>query len=166
MQLFMRGETGRGGGWLGRARRLLEGDDNCAERGYLLLPEMFSKRAAGDLEGAVTTGAAAAEAGRRFGDADLCALAMHTQGEFLISVGKSAEGLRLIDEVMLAVSSGEVSPIPTGVIYCRAIVSCQDAFDPRRAREWTEALDAWCQLQPELLAFTGDCQVHRAELME
>lgn len=166
MQLFMRGEAGRGGGWLGRAHRMLEGDDNCPERGYLLLPEMFRKRAAGDLEGAVTTGAAAAEAGRRFADADLFALATQTQGEFLISVGKSAEGLGLIDEVLLPVASGEVSPIPTGIIYCRAIVSCQAAFDPRRAREWTEALDAWCELQPDLLAFTGDCHVHRAEIME
>jgi len=135
MQLFMRGEVGRGGGWLARAQRLLEDDEDCAERGYLLLPEVFRKRAAGDLEGAVTTAAVAAEAGRRFGDADLSALATHTQGEFLISAGRSAEGLRLVDEVMLAVSSGELSPIPTGIIYCGAIVSCQAAFDPRRARE-------------------------------
>jgi DNA-binding CsgD family transcriptional regulator len=166
MQLFMRGEVGRGGGWLARADRLLRDDEDCAERGYLLLPEMFRKAGSGDLEGAVATAAAAADVGTRFGDTDLVALATHTQGGFLVSLGHTAEGLQLLDEAMLAVSSGQVSPIPTGIIYCRAIVSCHAAFEPRRAREWTEALDAWCQLQPDLLAFTGDCQVHRAESME
>lgn len=166
MQLFMRGQVGRGGGWLARAARLLEGDQDCAERGYLLLPEMFRKQAAGDLEGALATAAAAAEIGMRFGDRDLTALATHAQGGMLVSAGRPTEGLRLLDEAMLVVSSGEVSPIPTGIIYCRVIVSCQAAFEPRRAREWTQALDAWCQLQPDLLAFTGDCQVHRAESME
>jgi DNA-binding CsgD family transcriptional regulator len=166
MQLFMRGEVSRGGGWLARAHRLLEGEEDCPERGYLLLPEMFRKLGSGDLEGAVAAATAAAEAGRRFGDTDLFALATHTHGGFLIDAGRTAEGLRLLDEAMLAVSSGELSPIPTGIIYCGAIVSCQAAFDPRRAREWTQALDAWCEVQPELLAFTGDCHVHRAETME
>ena len=166
MQLFMRGEVGRGGGWLARADRLLEDQEDCVERGYLLLPEMFRKRAAGDIEGAVTTAAAAAAVGRRFGDADLAALATHAQGDFLLSAGRPAEGLPFLDEAMLAVCSGEVSPIPTGIIFCGAIVSCHSAFDPRRAREWTERLDAWCERQPDLLAFTGDCQVHRAEVLE
>ena len=58
MRLFMSGELGRGGGWLGRARRLLE-DEDWPVRGYLLLPEMFRKEAEGDIEGAART------AGRR-----------------------------------------------------------------------------------------------------
>jgi DNA-binding NarL/FixJ family response regulator len=166
MQLFMRGEIGRGGGWLARADRLLEDERDCAERGYLLLPEMFRKEAAGDLEGAVATAAAAADAGRRFDDPDLLALAMHAQAGFLVSAGRPGDGLRLLDEAMVAVSSGAVSPLPAGIIHCGAIVSCWAAFDPRRAREWTDALDAWCELQPDLLAFTGDCRVHRAETLE
>src|SRR4051812_21998061 len=117
MQLFMRGEMGRGGGWLGRASRLLEDEDDCVEQGYLLLPEMFRKEAGGDLDGAIATAARAAEVGRRFGDADLVALAAHAHGEFLISLGRLPEGLGLIDEAMLAVTGGEVSPMPSGIIY-------------------------------------------------
>jgi ATP/maltotriose-dependent transcriptional regulator MalT len=167
MQLFMRGEIGRGGGWLGRAQRLLDEDGgDCPERGYLLLPEMYRLVAGGDLEGAVSTAGAAAEVGRRFGDADLVALATHAQGLFLIDLGQIHEGLGLLDEAMLTVTSGEVSPMPTGIVYCGAIGGCRVAFEPRRAQEWTAALHGWCERQPDMLAFTGDCFVHRGELME
>jgi DNA-binding CsgD family transcriptional regulator len=166
MQMFMEGDVGRGGGWLARAHRLLEREEDCPERGYLLLPEMFRREAAGDLEGAVATAAAAAEVGRRFGDADLSILASHAQGQLLLTAGRLPEGFRLIDEAMLAVTAGELSPIPTGIVYCGAIVGCRLAFDPRRAQEWTAALHAWCELQPDMLAFSGDCHVHRAEIMQ
>lgn len=167
MRLFMGGEVGRGGGWLARAQRLVEQDgSDCPERGYLMLPAMYRLEAAGDMDGAVATAGAAAEVGRRFGDADLVALATHANGLFLISAGQVPEGLRLLDEAMLTVTCGDVSPIPSGIVYCGSIGGCRTAFEPRRAQEWTDALHDWCTQQPEMLAFTGDCCVHRGELME
>ena len=76
------------------------------------------------------------------------------------------EGLALLDEAMLTVAEGEVSPIPSGIVYCGAIDGCRAAFDTRRAQEWTAALYEWCERQPDMLAFTGDCHVHRAEIMQ
>lgn len=166
MQLFMRGDAGRGGGWLGRAQGLLEDGEDCRERGYLLMPGIFRKQAMGDLDGAFATAAAAAAAGRRFGDSDLFALATHAQGQVLVGRGAVDDGLRLLDEAMLAVTAGEVAPIPSGIIYCGAIGGCQAAFDPRRAHEWTDALHAWCEQQPDMLAFTGECHLHRAENLQ
>jgi DNA-binding CsgD family transcriptional regulator len=75
-------------------------------------------------------------------------------------------GLRLLDEAMIAVSRGELSPIVTGLIYCSVIDACQQVFASSRAREWTLALSRWCEGQPELVAFTGTCLVHRAEVMQ
>jgi DNA-binding CsgD family transcriptional regulator len=166
MELFMAGEVSRGGGWLARANRLVEQDgSDCVERGYLLMPVAYQAEAHGDFETAVTTAAEAARVGRRFGDADLFALATHAEGLFLVALGRVRDGLERLDEAMLSVNSGEVSPHPSGIVYCGSIDGCRQAFDSRRAREWTDALYSWCEAQPDLLAFTGDCHLHRGELM-
>jgi DNA-binding CsgD family transcriptional regulator len=166
VRLARGGEAGRAGGWIARAQRLLEGEGDCVERGYLLLPEMFQHEARGDLEAAAATAGAAAEIGRRFGEADLFALATHEHGEILIRLGRVAEGLALLDEAMVSATERRLSPYVTGIVYCGTIAACQAVYEPRRAEEWTAALSTWCDEQPELLAFTGNCLVHRAEIMQ
>ena len=166
MQLALRGEMGPATGWLGRAQRLLENEDECAEQGYLLMPVAFQHEAQGDVEGACATAAAAAEIGQRFGDRDLFALALQSQGEFLVHAGRAREGLGLLDEAMVAVTEGGLSPIVTGIVYCGMILACEHVFELRRAREWTAALARWCEQQPDLVAFTGRCQVHRAQILQ
>ncbi len=162
-----RGEIGRASGWLGRAQRLVERQhDDCVERGYLLLPVAFRHEASGDWEAAAATLSEAAEAGERFGDRDLFALALHEQGHLLIEHGQVDKGLGLLDETMVAVTAGELSPIVTGLVYCGVILACQRAYEPRRAREWTTALTGWCERQPEMVSFTGRCLTHRAEIMQ
>jgi ATP/maltotriose-dependent transcriptional regulator MalT len=167
MNLALRGEMGRATGWLGRAQRLLEREErDCVERGYLLVPVMLRHEATGDWEAAYATAAEAAELGERFGDADLLALAVHEQGCALIHQGRVDEGLGLLDEVMVAVTAGELSPIVTGIVYCSVISGCQQVYALRRAQEWTAALTRWCEDQPDMVSFTGTCLVHRAEIME
>src|SRR2546428_513063 len=73
---------------------------------------------------------------------------------------------RLLDEGMVAVTAEELSPIVTGIVYCGVILACQEVYEVRRAREWTRALDDWWALQPEMVAFTGRCLVHRAEVLQ
>jgi DNA-binding CsgD family transcriptional regulator len=162
-----RGEIGRASGWLGRAQRVLDecGGDRV-ERGYLLLPVVFEHESGGDLEAAAATAREAAVIGERFGDSDLFALAAHEHGHILIRLGRIKEGLRLLDETMVAVTAGELSPIVSGIVYCGVILACQDAHEVRRAQEWTAALSGWCERQPDLVAFTGRCLTHRAELMQ
>ncbi|MBA3473656.1 MAG: helix-turn-helix transcriptional regulator [Rubrobacter sp.] len=167
MHLSIRGEMGRATGWLGRAQRLVEREGrDCAEQGYLLFPPMFQHEAAGDYEAAAATAADAAEIGERFGDADLFALAVQGQGILLVKLGRVVEGLGLLDEAMVAVTAGELSPIISGLVYCGVIAGCQDAYELRRAQEWTAALTRWCEEQPDMVSFTGTCLVHRAEIMQ
>lgn len=167
INLARQGEMGRAGGWLARAKRILEREaGDRVERGYLLLPGVFENEASNDLEGAAAIAAEAAAIGERFGDSDLFALAAHEQGHILIRAGSLRDGLRLLDEAMVAVTSGELSPIVSGIVYCGVILACQDAHEFRRAQEWTTALSEWCERQPDLVAFSGRCLVHRAEIMQ
>jgi ATP/maltotriose-dependent transcriptional regulator MalT len=167
MNLALRGEMSRATGWLGRAQRLVEREGgDCVERGYLLVPVMLRHEAIGDWDAAYAAAASAAEIAERFGDADLLALAVHEQGLILVNQGQVEEGLGLVDEAMVAVTAGELSPIVTGIVYCSVISGCQEVYELRRAQEWTTALTRWCQEQPDMVAFSGQCLVHRAEIME
>jgi DNA-binding CsgD family transcriptional regulator/tetratricopeptide (TPR) repeat protein len=165
--LLFRGRTARAGGWFARAQRLLERDGrDCVERGWLLIPLWLEQMAAGDWEAGRTTAAEAALIGDRFGDLDLVWLARDEQGRALLKQGRVEEGLRLVDEALVAAAAGELSPVVTGIVYCNTIAFCRDTYELRQAREWTEALTRWCETQPEMVAHNGLCLVHRAEIMQ
>ena len=165
--LAIRGEIGPASGWFGRAQRLVEREGrDCVERGWLQLSLIFQREAAGDHEGAFEAAADAVEIAERFGDADLAAIALHAQGIARIGQGSIEDGLRLMDEAMAGVTADLVSPIVAGIVYCGVIAGCEEAFEPRRAQEWTNALTRWCESQPQLVSFTGRCLAHRAGLMQ
>ena len=166
-RLLMRGEIGRATGWLSRAERLLQREAcECAERGYLLLPVVEQRFDSGDFEFLYATAAEAAAIGERCGDADLIACARHQQGRIRLQQGQVETGLALLDETMIAVTTGQLSPIVTGLMYCSVIDACQKVYAVDRSREWTAALAHWCEGQPDMVAFAGVCQVHRAEIMQ
>lgn len=167
MRLFSLGEPARGGGWLGRAQRVLERvPGECAERGYLLLPSIHRHLAAGQLDQARRCAHEAAKIGDRTGETDLSALARNLEGRALVRGGELAGGLALLDEAMVAVTGGELSPVVTGLIYCNAIATCQEIYAHERAREWTAALTGWCKEQPQMVTFAGSCLVHRSEILQ
>jgi DNA-binding NarL/FixJ family response regulator len=167
MNLAYTGAVGPAGGWLARAQRLLDQEAvECAEAGYLLLPRVFRHEAAGEYEDAARVAGEAASLGMRFGDPDLLALALHSQGHILVLAGQVRDGLALLDEAMVMATKGDLHPFVLGIVYCGVILACQSVFEVGRAREWTQALAEWVAGQAGLVAFTGRCLIHRAELFQ
>ena len=167
MNLAYRGAVGPAQGWLARAQRLLEQEPGeTAEHGYLLLPQVFRHEAAGEFETAAAAAAEAAAIGVRCGEGELVALALHAQGHMLVRLGRLDEGFALLDEAMVTVTSGELWPFVVGIVYCGVILACEEVFELGRAREWTAELTRWTEGQRDLVAFTGRCHVHRAQILQ
>ena len=164
--LLNRGESARGGGWVARARRVLaDAPEDRAEHGYLRWLAAFQSILDGEDTAALAGFEEAATAGARWGEPDLVALARTGAGRAMIRLGQSGPGAALLDEVMVAVETGELSPMVVGDVYCSVLEGCQELFDLRRARQWTAVLTSWCATQPDLVPYRGQCLLHRAELL-
>ncbi|MFJ5698944.1 LuxR C-terminal-related transcriptional regulator [Arthrobacter sp. NPDC093139] len=165
INLILLGEPARSAGWLARAHRIVEDlSEPCRFEGMLFLPAGLGALYQGEGAAAAEAFTRAADLGRERGDADTAALGMLGLGQAKIMLGQLDDGRALLDEAMVAVTVGEVSPVPAGIIYCAVVETCHLAFDLHRAHEWTRALDRWCDAQQNLVAFSGQCQKHRAEL--
>jgi DNA-binding NarL/FixJ family response regulator len=165
--LMGRGAIAPASGWIARARRLLDETQlDCVVRGYLLVPAGIQHVVHGEAAAGDATFAEAAEIASRFADRDLAALARQGRGRALIRLDRVGEGVALLDEAMVAVIAGDVSPILAGDIYCSVLEACHEIFDLRRAYEWTMSLTEWCASQPDLVRYRGECLLYRAEILQ
>jgi len=161
---FMRGDPAIGAGWLMKAQRHAAEVPEGVGHGLLLIVESRVARFGGDMVRAKELVEQAVELGRRFGDPDLMAMAIHTQGVLLILAGDVVRGVALMDEAMASVVSGQLSPYFTGIVYCDVIGTCLELADVRRADQWSEAARVWCETLPPESPFPGMCRVNRAEV--
>jgi DNA-binding CsgD family transcriptional regulator len=164
--LMMNGQMAHAGGWLSRGEADIGQDLDCPARGYLMIPVLLGALESGHAAQAQQLAVQAAEIAGRFVDHDLAAFSMLGHGQALLAMGDELAGLALLDDVMLSVSSGEVGPIVSGIVYCAVILECMQLFDVARATEWTEALAEWCRGQPDLVPYRGQCLVHQSQLLQ
>jgi len=166
MTLMDRGEAAVANGWISRADRLLQAfEEDTVEHGYVLFFRMLGHILGGDPVVGLDEAAALTSYGRRFRDGDLLAAGLMAQGRCLLYLGRVPDGVQLLDEAMVGVSTGEVSPIFAGHTYCSLVEACQEISDFARVAQWTSALTGWCGAQVGLVPFTGQCAVHRGQVM-
>ena len=161
----LRSEEAQASGWLARAVRLLDGEGDCAERGYLLYCDVESASEGGDLDTALAGAREVVEIGSRFADRCLIALGALAEGRIRIKQGDLRRGMTLLDEAMVAAVSEDLDPGWAGNIYCNLMLTCWELGDWRRADEWTAATARWCEAMPGAGPFMGICRVHRAQVM-
>lgn len=165
--LFHRGEMAQGGAWMARARRLVEERRlDCVESGYLLGSQGLMALEGGEPSTAAERFEEVSAIAHRFGDVDLAALGTLGLGRAFLRLGDMTKGAACFDEAMVSVTAGEVSAVVSGIVYCAVIDECQKAFDMARAQEWTVALNRWCEGQPGLVPYRGQCLVHRSQVMQ
>jgi DNA-binding NarL/FixJ family response regulator len=164
--LFFRGDLAPAMGWVARGGRLLEESRrDCVEHAWLRMLTALPRLFEGDADVSLSF-VQAGEIAERLADTDASMFARLGRGYSLILQGRVAGGMALLDEVMVSVTADEVAPMLAGIAYCQVIDLCQAAFDLRRAREWTEALTRWCDSQPDMVPFRGNCLVHRCEIFQ
>ncbi|MEO8229336.1 MAG: adenylate/guanylate cyclase domain-containing protein [Chloroflexota bacterium] len=149
--------------WTRRAERILGPEGETYAHGYLALIGSESAAATGDVDTALALAERAVEIGSRAADADLKAHALTNLGALKIASGATSDGFALMEEASFSAVNGELSPFTTGLTACRMIGACRDLTDYRRASEWIEATEKYCDRQ-SLSGFPGICRVHRAEV--
>ena len=166
LDLILKGELARAQGWLARARHLLdESGDDCPECGLLLVLSARFAIHDGRIDDSTEDARRALAVAERFDDPELRVFSLLAVAQVRAAAGNPADAAPLFDEVMVAVTIGEASPIALGVVYCALIGACFQMFDVARAREWTAALTHWCAGEPDLVPFRGLCLVHRVEVL-
>jgi len=158
------GEMALANGWLERARREAAHVEGSATAGFLAVAESDRAAGAGALEDAVTHAERAVELGRATGHADLTAMALQAKGRALVACGRLDEGIVALDEAMVAVVNGELTPLFTGWVYCNALSTCHDLADLTRAIQWSESAMRWCDDLREGRLYPGICRLHVVEL--
>ena len=153
------------GGWFANAEAMLADEPESSEHGFLALTRgMNALFGGGTVPEALAEMERAKDIARRFGDRDVEMIAIVGTGRTLIRGGEVERGLAMVDQATASAVCGDLRPFTTGLVYCITISTCQDLGDLRRAAEWTEEANKWCD-RLEVSGFPGACRIHRAEIM-
>jgi hypothetical protein len=150
-------------GWLARAERLLEGQDETPAHAWFAVVRAYERMLTGDVRSARQWARRAIEVGSKW-DPAACAIGRVAEARLLILDGDVQEGLALLDEVGVAAVSGDLDPLSTGLVYCELVCALQGLALYDMAEEWTEAMERWCRTNA-IGSLHGRCRVHRAEIL-
>ena len=161
---WFRGKLSIASAWGRRGERLLDGKPESYAHGYLALGKSELASSTGNIEEALELAEQAVQIASRAAQADLQAFALTNLGKLKIATGSTNDGMALMEEASISAVNGDLSPFASGATCCTMIAACRDLTDYRRATEWTEATEQYCERQ-SVSAFPGVCRIHRAEVV-
>lgn len=133
-----RGEHAVANGWYQRARRLLAKVPICVEAGWLAFQEgAYALELEDDTATARARAAEVAGIAAALDHPDLEFLSLALDGLALVTEGAVSEGMRRLDEVGVAATTGELQDrIATAWSLCYLIYACERVRDFDRASQW------------------------------
>ena len=130
-----------GRAWLARALRLLEREEPCVEKGYVLVG-LFGAYVdnVDDLEVSAST---ALDIAHRFQDRDLECKALGDSGLALVSMGRVRDGMARLDEAFTMILGGDcTNPAVINQVACGLISACERCGDVPRAAAWLRFIES------------------------
>ena len=129
-----------GSGWLGRATRLIEHEEPCVDKGYVLVGLMgASVSSADELEASASV---ALELAHRFQDRNLECKALGDSGLALVSRGRVVDGMARLDEAFAMIVGGDCrDPSVISQVVCGMLSACDRSGDVVRAESWLRAIE-------------------------
>jgi DNA-binding CsgD family transcriptional regulator len=133
-------EPAVGRGWLARAMRLVEDEDPCVEKGYVLVGLMGASVSSTDeLE---TSARIALDLARRFDDRNLECKALGDSGLALVSLGRVQDGMARLDEAFAMIVGGDCwDPSVISQVVCGMLSACDRCGDVERAESWLRTIE-------------------------
>ena len=150
-------------GWITRAERLLEAQGETPVHAWLAVVRNYERLLSGDFQSARQWARRAIDIGAKC-DPAAAAVGRIAEARSIILAGDVSQGLGLLNEAAVAVVSGELDPLFTGLVYCELVCAFQALAQYDQAEEWTAAMERWCRGQP-VGSLHGRCRVHRAEIL-
>ncbi|HEX3270663.1 MAG TPA: LuxR C-terminal-related transcriptional regulator [Ktedonobacterales bacterium] len=129
-----------GRAWLARALRLLDHEEPCVEKGYVLVG-LFAAyvESADELEARASMALSIAH---RFQDRDLECKALGDSGLALVSMGRVRAGMARLDEAFTMILGGDCrDPAVINQVACGLISACERCGDVTRAEAWLRFIE-------------------------
>jgi DNA-binding NarL/FixJ family response regulator len=140
IQFEMFGDKIVGRAWLARALRLLEHEEPCVEKGYVLVG-LFGAyiESVDELEASASM---ALDIAHRFQDRDLECKALGDSGLALVSMGRVRDGMARLDEAFTMILGGDCTdPAVINQVACGLISACDRCGDVTRAEAWLRFIE-------------------------
>ncbi|WP_052667390.1 hypothetical protein [Nitriliruptor alkaliphilus] len=150
--------------WTRRAEQLLDGLGETPVHAGIAMVRTYERFLSGDLDAAGEQARLAIDIGTRQGVLAAVAVARIATARLLILDGDVERGLELLDEVAVVATSGQLDPLPAGMVFCELICAMQGLAQYDRAEAWTDAMERW-RRGNAFGGLGGRCRVHRAEIL-